>query len=117
MRLRDQLLTVSEAYAKVVERSEARISTIVYGSGNAISRLRDGADMGSERIHNGLQWFSEHWPNSAPWPTSVPRPGELSVSAVSASDAAASAPSERSDPLNRHSTLGEPALVIGGQSR
>ncbi|WP_264046947.1 hypothetical protein [Methylobacterium flocculans] len=50
------------------------MSTIVYGSGNAILRLRDGADMGSERIHNGLQWFSDHWPEPADWPADVPRP-------------------------------------------
>ena len=74
MRLRDQLLAVSEAYANLVGRSEARVSTIVYGSGNAILRLRDGADMGSERIHNGLQWFSDHWPDQAPWPAEVARP-------------------------------------------
>lgn len=76
MRLRDQLLTVSEAYAKIVGRSEARVSTIVYGSGNAISRLREGADMGSERIHNGLQWFSDNWPPASDeaWPCGVPRP-------------------------------------------
>lgn len=74
MRLRDQLLTVSEAYAQAVGRSEARISTIVYGSGNAISRLRAGADMGSERLHNGLQWFTDNWPAETPWPVGVPRP-------------------------------------------
>ena len=75
MRLRDQLLTVSDAYARAVERSEARVSTVVYGSGNAISRLREGADMGSERVHNGLQWFSDNWPDDkAPWPADVPRP-------------------------------------------
>lgn len=76
MRLRDQLLTVSDAYAKAVGKSEARVSTIVYGSGNAISRLRDGADMGSERLHNGLQWFSDHWPvdSELAWPADVERP-------------------------------------------
>lgn len=74
MRLRDQLLTVSEAYAHAVGRSEARVSTIVFGSGNAISRLRGGADMGSERLHNGLQWFTDNWPPSADWPAGVPRP-------------------------------------------
>ncbi|GEL44268.1 hypothetical protein MEX01_48590 [Methylorubrum extorquens] len=74
MRLRDQLLTVSEAYAHAVGRSEARVSTIVFGSGNAISRLRGGADMGSERLHNGLQWFTDNWPTGADWPAGVPRP-------------------------------------------
>lgn len=74
MRLRDQLLTVSEAYCRAVSRSEARISTLVYGAGNAICRLRNGADMGSERLHNGIQWFSDHWPTDAAWPVEVPRP-------------------------------------------
>ena len=74
MRLRDQLLTVSEAYAQAVSRSEARVSTIVFGSGNAISRLRGGADMGSERLHNGLQWFADNWPVETAWPAGVPRP-------------------------------------------
>ncbi|MGG3813436.1 hypothetical protein ABEV34_17530 [Methylorubrum rhodesianum] len=86
MRLRDQLLTVSEAYAQAVGRSEARISTIVFGSGNAISRLRGGADMGSERLHNGLQWFTDNWPADADWPAGVPRPAK-SVSPEPASAA------------------------------
>lgn len=74
MRLRDQLLTVSAAYARAIERSEARVSTRVFGAGNAISRLRDGADMGTERVHNGLQWFSDNWPVDTSWPSDVPRP-------------------------------------------
>lgn len=75
MRLRDQLLTVSEAFARAVERSEARVSTMAFGSGDSIARLRDGADMRSERLHDGLQWFSDHWPeDKAKWPDPVPRP-------------------------------------------
>lgn len=75
MRLREQLLAVSEAFAKAVDRSEARVSTMAFGSGDSIARLRDGADMRSERLHNGLQWFSENWPDDkASWPTDVPRP-------------------------------------------
>lgn len=75
MRLRDQLLAVSGAYCKAIDRSEARVSTIVYGAGNAILRLREGADMGSERLHNGLQWFSDNFPDDkASWPVDVPRP-------------------------------------------
>jgi hypothetical protein len=74
MRLKDQLLAVSTAYAAAINRSVARVSTIVFGAGNAISRLHDGADMGSERIHDGLQWFSDHWPVDAVWPHDVPRP-------------------------------------------
>lgn len=75
MRLRDQLLTVSEALATAIGRSEARVSTMVFGSGDSISRLRDGADMRSERLHDGLQWLSDHWPeDKAKWPDAVPRP-------------------------------------------
>lgn len=74
MRLKDQLLTVSSAYAAAIGRSEARVATIVFGAGNALSRLRSGADMGSERVHDGIQWFSDHWPADAAWPADVPRP-------------------------------------------
>ena len=83
MRLKDQLLTVVSAYAEAIGRSEARVSTIVFGAGNAISRLRAGADMGSERIHDGLQWFSDHWPKGSAWPAEVPRP-EPTIPAVEA---------------------------------
>lgn len=89
MRLRDQLLTVSETFARAIGRSEARVATIVYGSGNAISRLREGADMGSERIHDGLQWFSDHWPADAEWPPSVPRPPQATKPAPQSEGAAA----------------------------
>lgn len=74
MRLKDQLLAVSTAYATAINRSVARVSTIVFGAGNAISRLHEGADMGSERIHDGLQWFSDHWPSDTEWPADIPRP-------------------------------------------
>lgn len=75
MRLREQLLAVSEALANAIGRSEARVSTMVFGSGDSISRLRDGADMRSERLHDGLQWLSDHWPeDKAKWPVDVPRP-------------------------------------------
>lgn len=84
MRLRDQLLTISAAYAAAIGRSEARVATIVFGAGNSLSRLRSGADMGSERIHDGLQWFSDHWPADTPWPAGiarpVPQPGQASRS-------------------------------------
>lgn len=77
MRLREQLLTVSEALAHAIGRSEARVSTMVFGSGDSISRLRDGADMRSERLHDGLQWLSDHWPDDkVAWPPSVPRPAK-----------------------------------------
>lgn len=82
MRLRDQLLTVSETYARAVGRSEARVSTIVFGSGNSISRLRTGADMGSERLHNGLQWFANNWPVDTAWPDGVPRPAPSAEAAA-----------------------------------
>ena len=74
MRLRDQLLLVSEAFAEALGKAEASVSTRVFGSGDSISRLRNGADMRSERIHDGLQWFSDNWPTDATWPIEVPRP-------------------------------------------
>lgn len=78
MRLKNQLLTVTAAYATAIERSEARVSTIVFGAGNAIARLRNGKDMGTERAHDAIQWFSDHWPAGSAWPGSVPRPAKRS---------------------------------------
>lgn len=89
MRLKDQLLAVSATYSAAIGRSEARVSTIVFGAGNAISRLRDGADMGTERVHNGIQWFADHWPEEADWPQGVLRPPKTSSISPAQSDPSA----------------------------
>ena len=74
MRLKQQLLAVSAAYCGAVNRSESRISTLVFGNGNRLRSLREGADMRSGNVEDALQWFSDRWPEGVAWPCGVPRP-------------------------------------------
>lgn len=93
MKLKDQLLTVSAAYCAACEVSEARMSTIIYGQGNRIPRLREGKDMLSGNVEFGLQWFSDNWPDSrAKWPDNVSRPDPSSRSAAFVRSSLAPAP-------------------------
>lgn len=75
MRLKQQLLDVSAAFCAATGLSEARVSTKVFQHGRRLKGLRDeGKGMISDNIEDGLQWFSDHWPEGASWPREVPRP-------------------------------------------
>ncbi|WP_133122977.1 hypothetical protein [Methylobacterium frigidaeris] len=68
------------------------MSTLVYGSGDRLRRLREGKDMLSANIEDGLQWFSDRWPEGAVWPSEVPRPAPRPPTPVPSSAAPAAGP-------------------------
>lgn len=74
MRLKQQLLRVADVYCCLLGLTEARAGSMVFGSHRAFKRLRAGKDMLSGNVEDGLQWFSDQWPEGAEWPCDVPRP-------------------------------------------
>jgi len=69
-----QILTLAEAYAAHRALSDSRVSTLAFGDGNMIRRLRGGSDITTGRAERTMRWFSENWPEGAAWPEGVPRP-------------------------------------------
>lgn len=75
MTLRDQLITTFTAYCTAVGRSEARVSTLLWGSGGRWSRLLADGDVTTGLWERSMRWLSDHWPQGADWPAGVARPG------------------------------------------
>lgn len=63
MKLEQQLVPVASAFCAVGGRSEAQISTVIWGAGGRLRSLRAGPDMLSGNVEKGLRWFSDHWPD------------------------------------------------------
>jgi hypothetical protein len=75
----DHFLALVDAYRDASlssgrKMSEARVSTLVIGSGNGIGRIRAGNDTGVLYIERKIRWFSDNWPVGAEWPADIPRP-------------------------------------------
>jgi hypothetical protein len=88
--LTDRLLKVADAYCAKVERSRARISTIIFGSGDRIDGVAEGKDLNTRSFERAMQWFSSNWPDGLIWPEGVerPQPQQLGESPPSQADEA-----------------------------
>jgi len=74
MTLRDQLLAIAERFAAGRRLSASRVSTLCFGDGKLIDRLRNGSDLTTSRHEKAMAWFSANWPQGAEWPAEIPRP-------------------------------------------
>lgn len=74
MTLRDQLIRTFKAYCTAVGRSEARVSTLLFGSGGRWTRLLADGDVTTGRWERAMLWLSDHWPDGAEWPAGITRP-------------------------------------------
>lgn len=75
MTLRDQLISVSDAYAAAMKIGRQRVSTIVLQRGATLQKIADGAaDVTTGTFERAMLWFSTHWPEAAEWPEGVARP-------------------------------------------
>lgn len=83
----DKFLAVLAVFTDFTRLSEARVSTMIFGSGNAISRVRAGKDIGVRRVNRAIAAFSSRWPAGAVWPDAVPRPAPETHSASDQSEA------------------------------
>ena len=70
----DQFLALVNEYRRARDVSDARVSTLVFNDGSRVAQIRKGGDIGSRRLEQSIQWFSDNWPDSAKWPSCVPRP-------------------------------------------
>ena len=70
----EQLVAVAETFAIARGLSISRVSTLAFGDGKIIDRLRAGSDMTTGRFESGMQWFSDNWPAEAVWPGDIGRP-------------------------------------------
>jgi hypothetical protein len=84
-----QLLTTAAAYGGARHLSESRVSKLVFGDGQKLTSLSNGADLNTRRFEAAMQWFSDHWPEGAAWPEAVPRPIPSASHPVDAAPAAA----------------------------
>jgi hypothetical protein len=72
--LRDQLLTLCDAYCEAKKLSRSRASTLIFNGGHVIDRVANGGDVTTGNFEKALVWFSRNWPEGAAWPTDVSRP-------------------------------------------
>lgn len=73
--LTDQLLAVATAYCEAEGIALSTASGRSFDESKLLVNL--AARLSSptlRRADRALQWFSDHWPDSAVWPESVPRP-------------------------------------------
>lgn len=74
MLTRDQLLTLADALANHIDRSQATISNRIVGHARLFSRLQDGKGCGLDTAEKAHHWFAENWPVDLTWPDDIPRP-------------------------------------------
>lgn len=75
MKLRNQLITVSDAFGTATSRSRARVSTLVFNQGQRLAKIADcQLDPTISSFERAMQWFSDNWPPGVEWPTDVARP-------------------------------------------
>lgn len=74
MNLREQLLTVSDAYAQAIGIGRKRVSTIVLNGGGKLDRIAAGGDLVTGSFERSMAWFSENWPDGVAWPDGIARP-------------------------------------------
>lgn len=70
----DSLLRLVGAYCEATGLAEATVSDRVLNDGKRIKAIRAGKDIGSRRLEEAIQWFSDNWPVSAEWPVDIARP-------------------------------------------
>lgn len=72
--LTEKLVLVSDTYCAAVQRSRARISTLVFGGGDRMDGIAAGKDLNTRSYERAMRWFSENWPDGVDWPEGIERP-------------------------------------------
>jgi hypothetical protein len=70
----EAFLDLIDRYCCSVKLAEATVSSRLFNDGKRVASLRAGSDIGIRRLHQALQWLSEHWPTDLDWPDSINRP-------------------------------------------
>lgn len=71
----DHLLLLVPPFCRSRQISESRLSTLLFNDGKRVGAMRKrNGDIGSRKLLEAFQWFSDHWPTDAEWPDEVFRP-------------------------------------------
>lgn len=84
MTLIDQLLLVSDEYARAENVGDTTVSWRLFGDGKKLTAIRRGSDLQVRRFERAVQWFSDNWPEEAKWPVGVDRPARAESAGASA---------------------------------
>lgn len=79
----DSILFLARAYAAHVGIDLSAVSWRVFGDSKKLPAIDAGGDLHTRRYEKALQWFADHWPETAVWPEEIERP-KGTVKAVSA---------------------------------
>lgn len=72
------LITVSDEYARITQRSRARVSTLVFNQGGRLDDFASGRKSPTLRtLQSAMLWFSRNWPEGCSWPDGIARPEVL----------------------------------------
>jgi hypothetical protein len=75
MTLKEQLLSVGDAFAAAVGLSRSRVSTVVLNRGSTLDAIAAGkVDVTTGTFEKAMFWFSSNWPDGVDWPVDVVRP-------------------------------------------
>ena len=75
MKLREQLLTATDAYCQHVGIKRTWLSTKIFNDGKRLDSIAErGRDIYTGTFEAAMSWLSENWPEGADWPDAVPRP-------------------------------------------
>lgn len=74
MMLRQQLITVADAYSAAAGIGRKRVSTIVLNRGARLDEIANGGDLATGNFEKAMVWFSTNWPAGAIWPEGIERP-------------------------------------------
>lgn len=70
----EAFLDLIDRYCSSVKLAEATVSSRLFNDGKRVANLRCGSDIGIRRLHQALEWLSDHWPVDLDWPDSIYRP-------------------------------------------
>jgi hypothetical protein len=70
----DSLMTLVESFCAATGLAEATVSTRLLKDGKRLEAIRAGKDIGTRRLGEAIQWFSDNWPEDLMWPAHIQRP-------------------------------------------
>lgn len=75
MTLREQLVTIADAYGALRKIGRQRVSTLVLNRGATLDALAEGrVDVNTGTFEKAMRWFADNWPDDADWPENIDRP-------------------------------------------
>jgi hypothetical protein len=78
MKLREQLILVSDRFGDARKIGRQRVSTLVLNRGATLDLIAEGrSDLTTGVFERAMQWLSDHWPADTDWPDEVPRPAQI----------------------------------------